>query len=202
MEKLEKGDQDVLRLMCQGIRDIEICRQLRISETALARSVQRIEERSSYESDNAGRLYERALRLRTERLNEALSSRLHALMDILAQAVLVVDGRTGRIKEFNNVASSLFGYSPKELLKMTVEDLVEESVREIHPTYRIGFLANVRKREMGYHPPIFGVCKNGAKVEMAIALTATNADDDVMVVCTVRPYDRLSAAEAVHREGH
>jgi hypothetical protein len=37
---------------------------------------------------------------------------------------------------------------------------------------------------MGYHPPIFGVRSDGAKIDMAIALTATPIDDDIMVVCT------------------
>ncbi len=37
---------------------------------------------------------------------------------------------------------------------------------------------------MGYHPPIFAVKGDGSEVEVAIALTATFSDEDVMVVCT------------------
>jgi hypothetical protein len=45
-------------------------------------------------------------------------------------------------------------------------------------------LRSVRKREMGYHPPITGLKRYGTEVRMSIALTATVKDDDVMVVCT------------------
>jgi len=88
------------------------------------------------------------------------------------------------VKEFNEVACRMFGYTAKEFWGLKVEQLVPQSFRAIHPAYRLGFLANVRKREMGYHPPILGVRKDGTEVEMAIALTATVADDDVMVVCS------------------
>lgn len=37
---------------------------------------------------------------------------------------------------------------------------------------------------MGYHPPIYAARADGAKIEIAISLTASAADDDVMVICT------------------
>ena len=107
-------------------------------------------------------------------------------MDVLPHAVLIIDGRTGAIKEFNLAACELFGYTSEALKGLTVEDLVPGVQRAIHTAYRIGFLSSIRRREMGYHPPIFGLCSDGGQIEMAIALTATMADDDVMVVCTER----------------
>ncbi len=183
MKALSKADQDVLRLMSEGASDLEICQRLRMASPAFLRSVKRIEERASVESDDAGRFYERALRQRAERANVSLAARFHALMDVLPQAVLVVDGRTGVIKEFNMLACQMFGYTSYELQKLTVEDLVPKSVRSKHFALRLGFLASVRKREMGYHPPIMGIRKDGSELPMSIALTATVADDDVMVVC-------------------
>jgi len=186
MKELAKADQDVLRLLSEGLSDPEVCINLRISHQALTRSIKRIEARANSDSDDAGRFYERALRKRAERLNVSLFARLHALMEVIPQAVLVIDGRSGVIKEFNLMACALFDYSSDELRKLTVEDLVPKATQSIHAAYRLGFLANVRKREMGYHPPIFGVRRDGTEIEMAIALTATIADDDVMVVCTER----------------
>ena len=186
MKELAKEDQDVLRLLSKGLSDTEVCEHLKISAQSLSRSVKRIEARAEMESDDAGRYYELALKKRAERLNVSLSARLHALMDALPQAVLVIDGRSGVIKEFNEIACELFGYTRDELLGFNVDDLVPSEFRKVHPAYRVGFLASVRIREMGYHPPIYGVRKDGREVEMAISLTATTADDDVMVVCTER----------------
>jgi PAS domain S-box-containing protein len=157
-----------------------------LTTSSLAKSLKRIEARAETESDDAGRFYERALRRRAERANESIAARLHALMDVTPHAVLIIEGRTGAVKETNEVACELFGYSPQEFRKLTVEDLVASRIKSIHHAYRLGFLANVRKREMGYHPPISGIRKDGTEVEMAIGLTATAADDDVMVICTLR----------------
>ena len=186
MNKLSKIDQEVLRMLSEGMADHEICRHLKMSAQALSRSVTRIEARAEIETHDAGKFYERALRKRAERANQSLAARFRALMDILPHAVLIIDGRSGKIKDFNDIATEMFGYSSQELRELTVEDLVSESIRSIHNAYRLGFLANVRKRSMGYHPPIAGIRKDGSQVEIAVGLTATVADDDIMVVCMER----------------
>lgn len=202
MKKLSKIDQAVLHAMSDGLADYEVCRRLQITPAALGRSLKRIEARAAAAEDteNAGIHYERALKRRQERINVSLSARLHALMDASPQAILVIDGRTGAIKEFNEVACGLFGYTRAELVELTVEDLVPKSIQAIHHAYRLGFLANVRKREMGYHPPIMGLRKDGAEVDMAVALTATIADDDVMVVCSERVHWAGKAPERVQAQ--
>lgn len=184
MKSLAKADQDVLLLMDQGLPDREICRQLRITHNELNLSVARIRQRASEEPTHAGLLYERSLRRRAEANYESLQGRFRALTEVVSQAVLVVDGRSGEVRDCNSYACEMFGYTEDELRGLSVEELVSEEFRGIHPAYRIGFLANVRKRQMGYHPPIFGQRKDGTLVEMAVALTASKVDDDVMVLCS------------------
>jgi len=46
---------------------------------------------------------------------------------------------------------------------------------------------------MGYHPPIEALRKDGSKIWLEIGLTATQASEDVMVVC--RPVE-ISAPPA------
>jgi PAS domain S-box-containing protein len=184
MNRLSERERQVLERLSQGLKDAEICRDLGISETVFRRALKRIESLAEAETEDAGRHYERALKVRAENRLRSLEARFQALMSILPGAVLVVDGRTGVIKEINESASQLFGYSVQEFIGRSVEDLVPEELRAIHPRYRIGFLSSLRKRELGYHPPIFGVRADGSQIEVAIALTATTADDDVMVVCT------------------
>jgi PAS domain S-box-containing protein len=197
MDRLSKDERDILDRFSQGLRDAEICRELRISESTLRRALKRIEALADSETNDAARNYERALRIRAEKRLHSLEARFHALMSILPGAVLVVDGRTGTIKEVNDSACNLFGYSVREFVGRSVEDLVPEDLRRVHPAYRIGFLASLRKRELGYHPPIFGVKADGSQIEVAIALTATTADDDVMVVCTEK--DAWSGVERLQK---
>ncbi|HWA83226.1 MAG TPA: PAS domain S-box protein [Fimbriimonadaceae bacterium] len=129
-------------------------------------------------------LYERALRARLENTLRGMQARFAALLDGMLSAVLIVNGRTGIIRQVNRQAETLFGYPQGQLVGVSVELLVPEHHRTIHPAYRIGFLASIRKREMGYHPPIFALRADGEKIEVAISLTSSSTDDDVMVVCT------------------
>jgi PAS domain S-box-containing protein len=168
-----------------------------MSAAAFSKTVTRIRQRTSTESDAAGRVYEKALRRRAENHLSSLGARFQALMDILPQGLLVIDGRTGVIKEANTVACDLFLYDRTTLVGMSVEELVPGQKKRFHGAYRLGFLASVRKREMGYHPPIQGVRSDGSHVDMAIALTANSVDDDVMAVCTEHCQWK-SAVEAAH----
>lgn len=127
--------------------------------------------------------YERIERRKLEGELWAAEARLNALMDISPDAVFLVNGRSGRILKVNNQVSIQLGYSPRELVGQPVEMLVDPEKRDVHVAFRNAFLNNVRKREMGYHPPIHAVKKDGTTVELDIALTATAATDDVMVVC-------------------
>jgi PAS domain S-box-containing protein len=77
----------------------------------------------------------------------------------------------------------MFGYAHEAFIGRSVEDLVPHSYRRVHPAYRIGFLTSTRKREMGYHPPIFALRADGKEIEIKVALTASPDDDTVMAVC-------------------
>jgi PAS domain S-box-containing protein len=127
----------------------------------------------------------------------SLQARFHALMDACPDAVLVINGRTGIIKEVNSRALEMFGYSAESLIGHSMEVLVPESIRSIHSAYRLGFLSSVRRREMGYHPPIMSVQATGVTLKIAVGLTATTADDDVMVVCS--DYARWEASHGAQK---
>ena len=184
MKALSPQDQEVLRLLSAGFSDDHICRALELAPSLFHASLERIQDRASVETGDAGRYYEQALRLRAEKRIAALQKRFSALIDLVTTGILVVDGKTGVIKECNQDACRLFGYPLSEFIGLSVEDLVDDEYRTIHPALRRGFLLSARKREMGYHPPIFGVRKDGTRVEIALALTAAPGDDDVLVVCT------------------
>jgi PAS domain S-box-containing protein len=151
---------------------------------------------SNVEEMDLRHAYHRVERRRLESELWASEARLAALMDISPEAILLINGRTGQIEQINNQAQVLFGYTKRELIGQAMEMLLEDDIKEIHVSYRQGFLNSVRKREMGYHPPIRAVAKDGRSIQLEIALTATAATDDVMVVCKpIRPLDDLPIGE-------
>ena len=129
-------------------------------------------------------LFERSRRARLLGQLHASESRFHAIMDLIPNGVLIVDGHSGKVLHANDQCEDFFGYSAHELIGMPVEKLLSEEKRELHVKQRHGFLRSIRKREIGYHPPIFALQKDGNTMELVIGLIATSTTDDVMVICT------------------
>ncbi|HTQ10748.1 MAG TPA: PAS domain-containing protein [Fimbriimonadaceae bacterium] len=186
MGRITKRDEGILSLLGKGMPEAEVCRSLGINVVQVEESLERIDQtiESGRADEKLQALYERAVRRRLENALRAQQIRFSALLDSVLSAVLVIDGRTGVVKQANSKAEELFAYGRGSLVGILVEDLVPPQHQVIHPAYRIGFLNSIRKREMGYHPPIFARRADGRQIELAIALTATRLDDDVMVVCT------------------
>ncbi len=127
--------------------------------------------------------YQSAEILRLEAEVSSSDARVTSLMDTASDAVFLVKGRTGEILKANNQALLMFGYSPREIIGKPMEMLIEADLRSKHGALRTGFLNSSRKRELGYHPPIYALKHDGTSIKLDIALTATKATDDVMVVC-------------------
>lgn len=186
---LNDRQREILDSLSSGYTERETYMRLRMDQSELSKAWQQIRE--MFETHTADSLEEADLRDAFHRVERrrleaelwASEARLAALMDTAPEAILVINGRTGRIERTNNQSMLLFGYPMRELIGGTMEMLVPDDIKELHVAYRQGFLSSVRKREMGYHPPIHAVCKDGRLVQLDIALTATAATDDVMVVC-------------------
>jgi PAS domain S-box-containing protein len=199
VEKLTKRERDVLNAIAGGLTEREACSKLRLDEIETGRLWQsiivkmQVLEPKTLEDYQLLLGYERIERRRLEGEVWAGEARLDALMDTAPEAIFLVAGRSGRILKANNNAVLMFGYSPRELIGMVMEELIVPNKRGIHELYRTNFLNSTRKREMGYHPPIHALCKDGTKLRLDIALTATKKTDDVMVVC--RQADPTAPAE-------
>jgi PAS domain S-box-containing protein len=143
------------------------------------------------------------MRIRAERRANALDSRFRSLIEVSPLAVLVVDGSNGVIKQANEFAARLFGYAGEELVGLPVENLIDAKQRSRHVAFRLSFLMSIRRRELGYHPPIFAIRADGTEVQLSIALTATAFDDEVMVVCSefVGNSNKATEAVAISRNG-
>lgn len=201
MPSLDQRERDALELLASGMSERDACVRLGVDERSLGVLWQNISDKlteltpSTVEEYDLLLRYERVERRRLEGEIWANEMRLNALMDISPEAIFLVNGRSGRILKANNQAQQMLGYSPRELIGKSVEMLVPNHKRDIHVAYRNGFLNSVRKREMGYHPLIEALKKDGTTVQMEIALTATQATDDVMVVCRVAGLSAQPGAE-------
>jgi len=188
--KLSKRHKALLDTLANGYSLAEAGYRLRLPEDELRSIWSEISERvqtsqpQTVEDFETARLYDRIERQRLEAELWASEARLNALMDISPEAVMLIEGRSGRILKVNNRAVVMFGYSPRELLNQKMEMLVPDGLQAKHVGLRTGFLGSVRKREMGYHPPVLAMTKDGKSLELDIALTATASTDDVMVVCS------------------
>ena len=177
--KLSKRHRAILDNLASGYSASEAAVRLRLTEQDLRSSWSGIAARvqsavpTTLEDFQTVSLFDRIERQRLEAELWASEARLTALMDISPEAVFLIEGRSGRIIKVNNRAVVLFGYSPKELLNQGMEKLVPPELQTKHVGLRNGFLGSVRKREMGYHPPVLAVTKDGQSLELDIALTAT-----------------------------
>ncbi len=202
--RLTKRQLAVFELLGGGLSPREVSFKLKIPEAEVtevwSEIAIRIQSSEAVSIADFGRVatYDRIERQRLEAELWASEARLTALMDTAPEAVFLIDGRSGRILKVNNRALLLLGYSPRELLHQPMEMLLAENLRTKHVGLRNGFLASVRKREMGYHPPILALTKSGQMIELDIALTATASTDDVMVVCN--PVGASPKALAEHGE--
>lgn len=201
--RITKLEREILELLASGYSEREVCARTGLTERRLEETWQKLAEKFQVNSPrneeefSLFHLYEKVERRRLESELWACEARLNALMDTAPEAVLVIHGRSGRILKVNNQALLLFGYPPRELLGRQVEILIPDELQKKHVNLRMGFLNSVRKRELGLHPPIEALRKDGSPVLLEIALTATAATDDVMVVC--RP--AISAAGGLSRPG-
>src|SRR5215210_815617 len=130
------------------------------------------------------------------------------LFDRIQDAVIVADAETQRIVLWNSAAAKMFGYSASEALKLRVEALVPEPLKDAH---RAGI---ARYAETGHGPYIDSdapldlpaVRKNGEEIRVEMSLspirTVHEADDGEaqFVLAIVREVTGRKRAEEAVRE--
>jgi len=187
---LTKKELRILELLGNGMVELEIAETLGLTLDDYREAYQVLSDKIDWkepqtlEGKTQALLFEKARAASLISALHASQTRLHALMELSGDGILIVDGRTGKILQANEQCEELFGYGHRELVGMDVEQLIDPDLKSKHIKLREGFLRSIRKREIGYHPPIFALRKDGSKVEMVIGLTSTANTDDVMVICT------------------
>jgi PAS domain S-box-containing protein len=116
------------------------------------------------------------------------------LLESAPDAMVVVDGR-GRIQVVNSQTEQLFGYSRSELLGLSVDDLVPESLRGGHGAHRAKYFRDPQIRPMGKGLELFGRRKDGTEFPVDISLSPMPSDEGMLVIGAVRDITDRKIAE-------
>ncbi|WOT05619.1 PAS domain S-box protein [Shewanella youngdeokensis] len=123
----------------------------------------------------------------TEQFSAAAWS--NAVLESAPEAMLIVDD-VGKLVFTNSRCQTLFGYSEAEMLTMSVDDLVPDSVRPHHSKLRHKFVKEGRDRKMGLGSTSVLMARkaDGSEfaVEISLGMLPLTADGDQQVAATVR----------------
>src|SRR5215207_9873515 len=128
------------------------------------------------------------------------------LFERIRDAVIVADARTQRIVLWNAAAAKMFGYSASEALKMRVEELVPEQLKDAHRAGITRYARTGHGRYIDSDAPLDlpAVRKNGQKFRVELSLSPIrpvhDADDGEaqFVLAIIRDVsERKRAEEAV-----
>jgi PAS domain S-box-containing protein len=123
----------------------------------------------------------------------------HQLFEFSPDAIIVARP-DGRISEINSQAQKLFGYGREEFLKLTVEDLIPERYRGVHPDHRREYNAQPRPRPMGIGLELYGRRKDGSEFPVDIMLSPVETAEGRVIVSVVRDITQRKQAEQALRE--
>jgi PAS domain S-box-containing protein len=115
------------------------------------------------------------------------------------EAIIMVD-QDGRILLANPVSERMFGYEPDGLRGLMVEDLLPEQLRKRHVAYRKDFNTHPEPRPMGSGRDLVARRKDGSEFPVAVSLSYTRIDDELMIMAFVSDVtERKRAEEALKR---
>jgi PAS domain S-box-containing protein len=117
------------------------------------------------------------------------------LLEAAPDAILGVDER-GCIALVNAQAERLFGYHRDELIGQSVDILVPERVRAVHPQHRARYFADSRPRPMGAGMQLSARRKDGSEFPAEISLNALATEDGLLVSAAVRDVSERIEAQA------
>jgi two-component system sensor histidine kinase DevS len=126
---------------------------------------------------------------------------LRRALDAAPDGVLVVD-RSGTVLFANAIVEQLFGYPPAELVGTSVDVLLPASLQSIHAEHRSDYAEHPRIRSMGTGLELRGLRRSGAEFPLEISLSPLRADDDLLVVVTIRDITERRAADDELQRAH
>src|SRR5680860_1782832 len=97
------------------------------------------------------------------------------LLEAAPDAMVGVD-QAGVIRFVNRQTESLFGYDRTDLVGQSIEMLVPESFRQVHPAYRAGYFADPKTRPMGAGLELTGRRRDGTEFPVDVSLSSIDTE--------------------------
>src|SRR5262245_1823697 len=111
-----------------------------------------------------------AERRQQEALVMASESRMRAILNTVADAIITIDDQ-GTVENLNPAAARVFGYRPEEVVGRNVKMLMPESERRQHDGYIMNFLTTSEARIIGIGREVAGQRKDGSVFPIDLAVS-------------------------------
>lgn len=98
---------------------------------------------------------------------------------------MVMTDAAGRITMVNSQIEALFGYSRSELLDMSIDLLVPDRFRKLHPQVRSSYYSNPISRTMGKGRDLYALHANGKEFPVEIGLNPLHTESGMMILASV-----------------
>lgn len=123
-----------------------------------------------------------------------VGSTFEQLLEAAPDAMVGID-QTGKMLLVNGQAEKLFGYLREDLLGESVEILVPERFRSLHPGHRLTYFDEPRTRPMGAGLELFGLCHDGTEFPAEISLSSITTEGGRLGMAAIRDVTDRRAAE-------
>jgi len=134
------------------------------------------------------------LREERERALAADESLIHAILDTVPDAMIVIDER-GVITSFSRAAEALFGYREAEVVDRNVSLLMPAPHREAHDGYLRRYLETGEKRIIGIGRVVEGLRRDGSVFPMELAVGEAQSGDHRAFTGFIRDLSERFATE-------
>ncbi len=146
----------------------------------------------SHRNDEVSDLANSFSQMVNNRISEA--ARLRAIVQGAAEGIIAIKN-DGTISEANPAAEQLFGYTSDELIGQPITKLMPPEDAEHHHVFLARSMLSETPENMTKSREIFGLCKDGRRIPLGIAVSRVIYGDETHFIGMIRDTSEQRAAE-------